>query len=97
MQEILLSIPTSQLKWNIVSILIKHSKNDNKFLLLNLRNILKSKYELFENRFTAAEILTQLNDQDGLKFISDVILNKPNLAYTYRHRFNSISNQKNHV
>ena len=93
MQDIFKSVSTDQLRWNIVRLFIKY-ESQHEFLIFNLKVILKNKHELFDSKLTAAEYLMQLDNLDGLIYVSDIVLNDNDLGFDFRHRFNSISQIK---
>lgn len=49
---------------------------------------------MLDNKLTAAEYLMQLDNLDGLIYVSNMILNNSDLGFDFRHRFNSISQMK---
>lgn len=93
-QNLLENLSRGKLNWLIVALLIKHPSQHN-FLKNYLKEIIRNESELFDDRLSVAEFLMQLNDIEGLNFVSEIIFHDIKLVFDFRDRFNSLSHIRN--
>jgi len=96
LQDLLITIGTEPLRWDIIKIMIK-DENSSGFLLTYLKAILSREHELFEAKLKAAKYLNELNDLDGLKFLAYHILEKNDPNFGYSSNLLSFNHLKNRL